>query len=103
LPLASPPDWKRASTVGCRCARCSELSRFLADAAQHTWIYRAAEADRQHVAETMRTSLCDVDTITEKKGRPYSLNCTKNQASYERRVTQRKQDLRDEASLIPAA
>nr|WP_294508960.1 hypothetical protein [uncultured Rhodopila sp.] len=38
-------------------------------------------------------------TITEKKGRPYSLISTKNQASYERRVTQRQQDLRDEAAL----
>jgi hypothetical protein len=37
--------------------------------------------------------------ITEKRGRPYSLICTKNQASYERRVRQREQDLLDEASI----
>nr|WP_294548771.1 2OG-Fe(II) oxygenase [uncultured Rhodopila sp.] len=102
LPLAPPPDWKRASTVGCRCARCGELSRFLADATQQTWTYRAVEADRGHVAETIRTAACDLDTITEKKGRPYSLICTKNQATHERRVTQRQQDLRDEASLVSA-
>nr|WP_294529790.1 2OG-Fe(II) oxygenase [uncultured Rhodopila sp.] len=99
LPLAPPADWTRPGTVGCRCARCAELSRFLADATQKTWIYRAKEADRQHVAETIRTAACDLDTDTETKGRPYSLVCTKNNASYHRRVTQRQQDVRDEAIL----
>jgi hypothetical protein len=40
-----------------------------------------------------------VDCSTDKRGRPYSLVCTKNQASYDRRVGQRKQDLEDLALL----
>ena len=99
LPLAPPEDWQRPSTVGCRCPRCSELSRFLADGKQKTWILRAAAPDRSHVEGTIQDAKCDVDMTTEQRGRPYSLICTKNQASYERRVTQRKQDLRDEARL----
>jgi hypothetical protein len=99
LPLAPPADWRRTSTVGCRCPHCTELSRFLADAAQKTWVFRAVEADRGHVEGVIRTVKCDVDTTTEKRGRPYSLICTKNQASYEIRVAQRQQDLSNEASL----
>ena len=99
LPLAPPDDWQRPSTVGCRCPRCSELSRFLADGKQKSWTLRAAEPDRSHVEGIIRTARCDVDTITETKGRPYSLICTKNQASYERRVAQRTHDLRHEARL----
>jgi hypothetical protein len=57
------------------------------------------EADRSHVENTIRSAKCDIDMTTEKRGRPYSLICTKNQASYERRVRQREQDLLDEASL----
>ena len=38
---------------------------------------------------------CDVDGETERRGSPYSLVCTKNQASYDRRAKQRKQDLDD--------
>jgi len=35
----------------------------------------------------------DVDCSTERKGSPHVLVCTKNQASYERRVAQRRADL----------
>ena len=99
LPLEAPRDWTRASAVKCRCPRCSELSRFLADPERETWVFKAAEADRSHVEETIRAAHCDVDVRTDRRGRPYSLVCTKNQASYERRVKQRKQDLADLARL----
>jgi hypothetical protein len=75
------------------------LSKFLADPRQPTWVLRAVEHDRGHVEETIRTSNVDVDIKTDRKGRPYSLVCTKNQASYERRAAQRKQDLQDLAQL----
>lgn len=100
LPLAPPPDWQRASIVGCRCHHCSDLSRFLADPTQQTWTLRAAAPDRSHVEGTIRNAKCDLDTRTEQRGRPYSLICTKNQASYKMKVKQRKQDLKDEASLV---
>lgn len=99
LPLSPPQDWRREAAVGCKCRHCGELSRFLADPKEKVWVFRAVEADRRHVEGTIRTARCDVDMRTEKRGRPYSLICTKNQASYERRVTQRKQDLANEASL----
>jgi hypothetical protein len=91
LPLAPPPDWQRSSIVGCRCQHCSDLSRFLADPRQQTWTLRAAA--------TILNAKCDLDKKTEQRGRPYSLICTKNQASYKLKVKQRKQDLKDEASL----
>ena len=99
LPLAPPPDWQRSSTVGCRCQHCSGLSRFLADPAQQTWTLRAAAPERSHVESTILNAKCDLDRKTEQRGRPYSLICTKNQASYKLKVKQRKQDLKDEASL----
>jgi hypothetical protein len=99
LPLAPPPDWQRSSIVGCRCQHCSDLSRFLADPRQQTWTLRAAAHDRSHVESTILNAKCDLDKKTEQRGRPYSLICTKNQASYKLKVKQRKQDLKDEASL----
>ena len=99
LPLAPPPDWRRSSIVGCRCQDCSDLSRFLADPKQQTWTLRAAAPARSHVESTILNAKCDLDKKTEQRGRPYSLICTKNQASYKLKVKQRKQDLKDEASL----
>ncbi len=98
-PLAPPTDWVRPVAFTCRCPRCSELARFLADPERKTWVFKAAEADRRHVEDTVKRARCDVDMTTDRRGRPYSLVCTKNQASYERRAKQRRQDTENLARL----
>jgi len=62
-------------------------------------VFKAAEADRRHVEDTIKGACCDVDVTTDRRGRPYSLVCTKNQASYERRAKQRTGDLENLARL----
>lgn len=74
---------------------CRDLARFLADPARETWVFKAAEADRRHAAATIASAKSDVRIATDPRGRPYSLVCTKTQASYERRARQRAQDLPD--------
>ena len=59
------------------------------------WRFKAREADRRHVEDSIRQGRHDVDCSTERKGSPHVLVCTKNQASYERRVAQRRADLDD--------
>ena len=98
-PLEPPRDWARAATIPCRCKDCFELNRFLADPARKLWAFKAAQAERSHVEASIRHSGCDVDFVTEQRGRPYSLVCTKNQASYENHARQRKKDLKDLARL----
>ena len=98
-PLEPPRDWTRASDIACRCSHCSELRLFLADPDRKSWIFKAAEAKRSHVEGSIRQSGCDLDLATERRGSPYSLVCTKNQASYDRRAQQRQQDLDDVAQL----
>ena len=93
--LEPPADWARAGALDCRCQHCKELSRFLISPTQQTWIFKAGENDRSHVQASIRRDQCDVDCATERRGRPYSLVCTKNQSSYDRRAIQRKQDLDD--------
>jgi hypothetical protein len=95
LALEAPGDWSRARASGCACDCCGELSQFLVNPSQRIWAFKAGESDRRHVEETIRRERCDVDRATDKRGRPYSLVCTKNQASHDRRAEQRKQDLKD--------
>ena len=76
-----------------------ELGRFLADPERQTWFLKAAEAERRHVEDGIHRAGADLDMMTDRRGRPYSLVCTKNQASYERRARQRRQDLKDLALL----
>jgi hypothetical protein len=98
-PLSPPTDWQRASTLSCQCQHCAELTRFLGDPERRTWVLKAAEVARSHVEDSIRRAGSDLDTTTDRRGRPYSLVCTKNQASYDRRAKQRRQDLKDLALL----
>lgn len=95
LDLAPPADWRREACLSCRCEHCLALGRFLQSADQEVWRFKAREADRRHVEDSLRQGRCDVDCNTERKGSPHVLVCTKNQASYERRVAQRRADLDD--------
>jgi len=92
-PLEAPKDWRRASALACSCRHCAELGRFLADPERRMWIFKAAEGEWAHVEGTITRARCDLDLTTDKRGRPYTLVCTKNQASYDCRAEQRKQDL----------
>ncbi|MFB1486645.1 MULTISPECIES: 2OG-Fe(II) oxygenase [unclassified Thiocapsa] len=98
-PLEPPADWRRPNQVTCTCANCQELSRFLADPTRPEWAFRAAQRHRDHVAASVQTNRCDLDLVTERRGSPHTLRCTKNQASYLRRVVQREGDLAHLAQL----
>jgi hypothetical protein len=91
-PLEEPQDWSRASALACNCVNCRELSRFLSDPVAKTWNFKAATSDRGHVEQVIKSANCDLDVSTETRGRPYSLVCKKNLASYKRRVRQRERD-----------
>ncbi|WP_234487203.1 hypothetical protein [Paraburkholderia aspalathi] len=98
-PLEPPADFARVNTVSCRCVHCAELGRFLVDPGRKEWALKAAQHARNHVESAIRQHGCDLDCATRRVGSPHSLICTKNQASYERRVRQRKDDLRNAERL----
>jgi len=98
-PLAPPADWQRPSDIQCTCSHCRSLSGFLASPTEPTWQLKAAQDVRSHVEHSIQRNQCDIDYTTDKRGRPYTLFCRKNQASYERRVRQREQDLADRDRL----
>ena len=100
LPLEPPADWRRDNTIKCSCSDCRGLSQFLNNAEQAQWRLKAVESRRSHVQHSIDMNKCDIDYVTEKKSRPYSLVCTKNQASYQRRVMQSKRDQEALARLL---
>jgi hypothetical protein len=101
LELEAPRDWRRPNTLTCKCDDCRDLGAFLVDPSQKQWRLRAIQHRRTHVEGSVRMVACDADLTTEKRGSPHTLIATKNQASYERRVKQRRQDLDQVAALAP--
>ena len=98
--LEPPADWSRDNTIKCSCSDCRGLSQFLINADQAQWRLKAIESRRKHVQHSIDMNKCDIDYITETKSRPYSLVCTKNQASYQRRVMQSQRDQEALARLL---
>lgn len=93
LPLEAPRDWSRTNPLKCTCDDCRALGAFLIDPHQQQWRLRAAQNRRTHVEQSVRNAPCDLDLVTERRGSPHTLVAIKNQASYERRRKQRRQDL----------
>lgn len=92
-PLERPADFSRAAKLSCSCNYCQGLSRFLASSMESVYRLKAAQIARTHVTEVARASRSDLDLTTDKRGSPHTLVCTENQASFERPVRQRTQDL----------
>jgi hypothetical protein len=99
-PLELPPDWRRPSRIRCNCQNCRALARFLDSPTESVWQLKAVQQSRDHIEQSIGQSHLDLDCATDKRGRPYTLICTKNQASYERRVRQREKDLGDRRRLL---
>ncbi len=91
--LEPPADWQRDSQIKCSCQDCTALKSFLDDPTQPEWTLKAVEVRRKHVEQIIKTHQSDVNCATQRIGSPHTLICTKNQASYQRRVEQRTHDL----------
>ena len=99
LPLEPPRDWGRTNPLKCGCADCRTLGAFLLDPDQREWRLKAVQDKRRHVEQSIHGAACDLDLRTEKRGSPHTLVALKNQASYQRRAKQRRQDLEHVAAL----
>ncbi len=98
-PLEAPRDWTRANPLKCPCADCRALGAFLVQPDQQQWRLKAAQDRRTHVEQNVRSAACDLDLTTERRGSPHALVAAKNQASYQRRAEQRRQDLEHVSAL----
>ncbi len=79
-----PKDWKREAKLGCKCEDCAALSRFLRDPAERVGRFPMNKQRRQHLHRQIDQHGCDCTHVTERKGSPQTLVCTKTQNSYER-------------------
>jgi hypothetical protein len=84
-PVEEPRDWAQDITLRCNCVDCRQLQQFLRDPQEKVRRFPAAEARRRHLHQQIEIHGCDMTHVTERKGSPYTLVCTKNRASYERK------------------
>ena len=78
-----PTDFRRDDELSCNCSDCGALAAFLADPSQKQARFPLAKKRRQHLHQIIELNRCDCTHETERRGRPYTLVCTKTTASYE--------------------
>jgi hypothetical protein len=82
-PPQEPTDFRRLAKLSCKCSDCRELSKFLDNPDEPVHRFSAAKERRRHLHQIIDGNKCDLIHVTERRGRPYTLVCTKTTASYE--------------------
>jgi len=95
-----PTDYRRAAKLSCDCSDCTALSRFLADSHQSQPRFPLAKARRRHLHQIIDGNRCDLTHVTERRGSPYTLVCTKTTASYEAACKIYERDLHNLSRII---
>jgi hypothetical protein len=91
-PVPVPTDWAQDIEIHHNCEDCKELQRFLRDPEERVHRFRVRKDRRQHLHRQIDSHGCDMTHVTERKGSPQTLICTKTRASYERRQQQFETD-----------
>ena len=94
-----PADFRRGAAITCQCADCRELVKFLLDPQEQVHRFAVRKDRRQHLHQVIDRHQCDVEHVTERRGSPQTLVCTKNTASFQRRLRQYEEDKEHLAAL----
>lgn len=95
-----PTDYRRADKLSCTCGDCSALSTFLARPDQKQGRFPLAKKRRQHLHQIIDGNGCDLTHVTERRGRPFTLVCTKTMASYVAACQIHERDLQNLTRII---
>ena len=98
-PPDAPTDWRQKVKLSCSCTDCRELQAFALDAVAQTHRFRVRKERRQHLHGQIEQHRLDMTHITDRKGSPQTLVCTKDRRSYQRRCNQYRNDIAALASL----
>ena len=102
-PPTPPGDWTIAANTGCRCEHCDRLRDFCKDPAARTARFPLREDLRAHLHQIIDRQQLDIEHATERRGRPFTLVCTKTRASHKRRLAEYRKDVSCMQELIEAA
>ena len=102
-PPEEPRDWTIDGDTGCRCEHCRRLRDFCRDPAARVARFPLRKDLRAHLHQAIDRRGLDIEHVTERRGRPFTLVCTKTRASHRRRLAEYADDISCMRGLIRAA
>ena len=102
-PPEEPRDWTIDADTGCRCEHCRRLRDFCNDPAARIARFPLRKVLRAHLHQTIDGRGLDIEHVTERRGSPFTLVCTKTRASHRRRLAEYAEDISCMSDLIRSA
>lgn len=102
-PPEEPTNWTITAEIDCDCEHCRDLKAFCKNPDETVKRFALRAELRGHLEKVIRAHRLDIDCKTEHRGSPYKLVCTKNRASYRRRLKEYAADVSHMHALIASA
>ena len=101
-PPPGPEDRSIEASIECDCEHCRSIATFCRDPTATVLRYPVRREIRWHLREAVRHGDVDLECVTERRGRPYTLVCTKMAAGYRKGVERYAGDIDSIRLLIQA-
>ena len=92
-PPEAPNDWRQDVKIPCRCQDCRALTKFAHDPKAQVGRFSVRKDRRQHLHQMIERKGLDMTHVTERKGSPHTLVCTKSRSAYQRECRQYNADI----------
>lgn len=102
-PPEAPSDWTIAANLPCDCEHCAALRAFCRDPVARKARFPLRKDLRRHLHREIDRHRLDLTHVTERRGRPYTLICTKTRGSHRRRLSEYAEDVSCMRSLLRSA
>lgn len=99
-PPEKPSNWRQNIAVSCKCPDCREMQLFLHDGQNQIRGFRVRQDRRSHLEAQIRKDGLDMTCVTDRKGSPQTLICTKTRRTYQRQCERHRSDTDSMRTLI---
>jgi len=103
VPPEPPSDWNMDVEISCSCTDCRELQAFARNPAAQVHRFRVKKERRRHLHGTINRYRLDMTHVTERVGSPQTLVCTKDRRTFDRRMTQYREEIAAMRRLVRLA
>lgn len=99
-PPAPPTDWRQPVSLSCQCEDCRGLQVFAIDPQAQVARFRVRKDRRQHLHRMIEKHGLDMTHVTDRKGSPQTLVCTKTRRTFQRQCEQHRADCASMSALL---
>ena len=101
-PAPGPEDKSIEASIECDCQHCRRIATFCRDRIATQLRYPVRQEIRMHLRDQIRHANVDLECETLRRGRPYSLVCSKTPAGFQKRTARYAGDLESMEMLVNA-